>query len=1228
MFFKPISYLILISSVLCLSNPTRAQNDSEYFIEEDLNYKYHLPGSAYARSDAKKLNPAASFALYSFLPLTYFMIIAEKVGLNSDFDSQRLATFTQNFTRQSVSKVEFSGQTDHTLNGIKGIRYFSDATIKGVELSFVQWITVHNGYSYQLVTWGTTKGKEEVKRQAEFLFSRFEMLDPDKICQHPLAKAYQNFNSNNFGYAINFDKSEWQEWSELATALPGAETGAVSPDDKSAFAVIPIVLEKPVLFDALVTGLLGTMSIDANDSRLKRFPIEKKADLESQIFHLRRTVDAAEYDYAFKIITRKNRAFFVAAWTSILDGEINRLEKQVFSSFTLNDQYKKGPIQELVKKQDHHVYALIYNDIGLYYYKAKLFAPSIDFFIKALSLSSTDETLFINTIDAYAQQQRYQEALSLFDKHQAQFGQSKKVMTWQAWLLHKNGQTSSAIEVYQKIFADNYRSDSDFMNYVDLLLVEKRFDQINQAFEKYLKVNESFELRLSQVQALQQQGKYQEALKVLERQQASRSFNPQISYSMVISLHGLKRHKEALDICNQLIDKGFSSADAFYCKGQSEYYLGWYKKSKESFEKALSYAPQDSGIKKVIQNVSALLGQGDNSSIKTPIDPVKLPAELEKQITQKGPSPATKYNTDKYSAYFIYSIENIEFQKGISQKHTLYRKIKINNQTGVSQFSTLTYPFDPLSQNVFVNKLIVRDKNGQHLSRGNQDDYYIVDQPGTVASFDKELSLPVPKLAPGCTIELVITFQEKNVDKFTFETHSLATIRPVLLSALSYTGDTSHIVYAGSNTPKPIKTKSGLIWLNKNTPVFKWEPLQVHHQHSLPFVHIADSSNDWSKLGVEYLTSIKDKLEADSTTEALAKELTKDAKTRQEKIKILSEHVQKSITYKAIAFGLRARIPNPSKKTLELSYGDCKDHAVLLYKLLQAVSIPSRLALVNNLDLIEQSTPSLDQLNHMIVYLPEEKMFIDATNKSLDLGLATPPEMANKWSFILDTKRSHLLRIPAYLPDQYRVDIQRKVIIDDKLQTQVEEEVLLAGYAASFMRSLVTTLEKNQYDAWAQELLSRHLKTARLNSVKFDDLQDNTKPLRVFVSYTLQKKKAVEKVETGGLWEAVYLATPFVPDRKAKFQVNYPMQITSKVKVAAPAGFRLGQPAARPKVTKNSFARWKTTFSASKSGHQAELNMTFSASTGTFKATLYDQYRSTLEDAILSVSPSLELLKL
>jgi len=134
-------------------------------------------------------------------------------------------------------------------------------------------------------------------------------------------------------------------------------------------------------------------------------------------------------------------------------------------------------------------------------------------------------------------------------------------------------------------------------------------------------------------------------------------------------------------------------------------------------------------------------------------------------------------------------------------------------------------------------------------------------------------------------------------------------------------------------------------------------------------------------VGRDYLRAVDKLLVPDKAVREAARKLERAPST-------LARFVQQEVTYKAIEFGRGARIPRAPHEVLRHRYGDCKDHALLLYHLLRNAGTEARLAPGAH----RQPGPAGASLARPV--RPHGRVpardgsFVDATNKSADLSRA------------------------------------------------------------------------------------------------------------------------------------------------------------------------------------------------------------------------------------------------
>ncbi len=523
---------------------------------------------------------------------------------------------------------------------------------------------------------------------------------------------------------------------------------------------------------------------------------------------------------------------------------------------------------------------------------------------------------------------------------------------------------------------------------------------------------------------------------------------------------------EVLAVADKLIDEGYRSLQSYYYKGDAEYQLRSYRKARESFEQALTYSPANANIKEYLEAIDQMLGEGDTTAISQPIEAVAMPRPLQRifdasdlDITRNG-----------YGAVFVSRITGYDFDGSDIRRKTMYRKLRILDDNGVTQFSTLEFDFDPGYEQLYVNSLIVRNADGEIIAEGNIDTYYITNtESGFEASTEKTVHLPVPSLAPGVTIEAIVTHRT-SVEEGTFplETEYLSSDRPIGYSAVFVNGEHKRIRYQLNGIDAPQTVGKALVFELEDPVAFRWEPLQPDIDQILPWVQLGTVSASWTEAGAEYLAKIEDKLEIARIADRAVR-LVDGVESEARRIEILSAYVQDEIHYEAIEFGRRAYIPKTARETLRDRYGDCKDHAVLLYSLLRAVGIDASLALVNLNQQIIPALPNNDQFNHMIVSVETGggRVFIDATDKDLRLGQLPPRSMAGNFALELG-ENPDLVRMPDYEADLTGVTVERVVEPRGDGYIDVTETARFTGYQAADLRGHLRAIETSEMQAALQ----------------------------------------------------------------------------------------------------------------------------------------------------------------
>jgi transglutaminase-like putative cysteine protease len=141
----------------------------------------------------------------------------------------------------------------------------------------------------------------------------------------------------------------------------------------------------------------------------------------------------------------------------------------------------------------------------------------------------------------------------------------------------------------------------------------------------------------------------------------------------------------------------------------------------------------------------------------------------------------------------------------------------------------------------------------------------------------------------------------------------------------------------------------------------------------------------WGDISRLYISLVKEQMQSDNELEAFTRQLVKDKKTDEEKIKAIFNFVSQKIRYVAVLLGPYTHKPYPAREIFKKRYGDCKDKTTLLLTMLKIAGIEGRHVLVPaRSEFFDESVPSLQVFNHVIAAVPSGNKYywLDGTNEA------------------------------------------------------------------------------------------------------------------------------------------------------------------------------------------------------------------------------------------------------
>ena len=976
------------------------------------------------------------------------------------------------------------------------------------------------------------------------------------------------YESPSFGWRMETRDGAWSPWRDLGDDYPHAEYGLLSHKGYGAV-VLPMCWEgeRPTEL-ALLDVFMAQFGEQYPTPFVREQRVVHKGEASGSYLFGIEPVGDEDYAYHFWVVANARCAYTLAAWgparLEATRRDLNRLW-QDFDVLPAAAVFRDGSASDRASN------AYLLSQLGMHYHRARAYRTAFRYFEQATRLDETKPVYLANAMRSLAEIEAYDEAYGWLQPQLGRYGDNQVVQSWEAWLAYRAGDSEAAVERYARLFDAGYREDQEFAVFAGLLADRGEWQRLDRAYDAYLEGGSSDALVRLRAELLHRRGRHAEALIVLDGLIDGKPFDPDLVYTKIEIVDEIGDAEELRRLAGLLIDNDYRSLESYFYRGYAEYQLQSYRKARESFRTALGYSPTNSLVKDYLKSIDGILGEGQNAGISRPLAPVPLPAPLESLVD----NAALDRSVVGYGAWYINRITGYAFDGDETLAKTWVQQIKIQDARGVEQFSTLEFDFDPAYEQFYVNRLVVRAVDGSIIGEGDASSYYVTSSvDGYEASTERTAHLPVPGLVPGAVIEVVATKQILVDDgEFPLDTHYLASSRPIGYSAVFVTGEYERLRHAAFGVGQPALRDGALVWELTEPVVYRWEPMQPYYDRLLPWVTLATGSNSWDQAGSQYLSMIDDKLTTDRVADT-AERLVRAVDDERQKVELISRFVQKELHYEAIEFGRRAYVPKTARQTLVDRYGDCKDHSVLLYSMLNAVGLPARLALVNSSQRVLPELPDIDQFDHMIVAVPvgDDWLYVDTTDKTLGPGRTPPRYLAGSHALVL-AEEPALRRIPELARGDSGLRVEREIAHSGSDELHVHETGVFSGYHAADLRERLREIEQSDMRSAMQRWVADRYAAAIVERAQVSNLFETRGELVVELEYRLPLDE--ESFRLPGFLEVVQLDFQRQPDRRFGFELSVPFSVSAVTTIRQSSSLRMAMAAKKPDADESRFASWR-----------------------------------------------------
>jgi hypothetical protein len=321
------------------------------------------------------------------------------------------------------------------------------------------------------------------------------------------------------------------------------------------------------------------------------------------------------------------------------------------------------------------------------------------------------------------------------------------------------------------------------------------------------------------------------------------------------------------------------------------------------------------------------------------------------------------------------------------------------------------------------------------------------------------------------------------------------------------------------------------------------------------FFHSLQDLYRWNKYFVSSLEN------DENFIRQFAQNLTQDASSEIEKIRIIYEWVQDNIRYLADNSGVAGFKPEAAHDVLRKKYGDCKGMANLLKCLLSTLGLDARLAWIGTNNIAyDFSLPTIANINHMIcaLFLQDTVYYLDATVKYLAFKDYSETIQGKK-VMIEDGDNYFLYTVPVKGPEQ-NPEMEKSTLTIENQSLTGNVSVSFRGESKNSFLHAIHATEKNKLKDALTGYFSENNSQYILSDLKMSSLQ--SKEEEINFSYALKNSSGIHIYD-----DKIFINPDFrqelnhsdidTTEIKVDFWLPYKYNIIQECEINIPAGLEI-----------------------------------------------------------------------
>lgn len=563
------------------------------------------------------------------------------------------------------------------------------------------------------------------------------------------------------------------------------------------------------------------------------------------------------------------------------------------------------------------------------------------------------------------------------------------------------------------------------------------------------------------------------------------------------------------------------------------------------------------------------------------------PCDLCGQASPAGAAEKPDYSKEASVIEFL--SQRVDFQNdGTSTSETTVR-VRVQSDAGVKQYGLLVFQYQQANETPEILSVRVRKPDGSTVNTPAEN---IQDLPAEVTreapfySDVRQKHVAVRGLSIGDSLEYQVRSRTHTplVPGQFWLVQDFTRNAIVQEETLEVSVPADRAVKTKFSDLKPSVTEESgrriYRWKTSNLKRKTEDELKAEPDEPPPPAVQFTTFQSFEEVGQWYDRLQRERAEPTPEIRAKAAELTKGAKTDEEKLKAIYNYVSLNFRYIGIAFGIGRYQPNAAADVLANQYGDCKDKHTLLASLLKAAGLSAYPALINASRKTDPDVPSPAQFDHVITAVPrgDQYIWLDTTPEVAPFGFLLSVIRDKESLVIPEGKTPVMVKTPADppFPTSYSFRVEGKLSDAGTLDAKIART--LRGDFEILLRAAFRRVPQPQWKDLVQTVSYSSGFAGTVSNIDVSAPETTEVPFRF--SYDYNRKEYPD-------WANHRISMPCPPfglpqlkdqedEKRDKLKLGIPLEFVYGGKVTLPKDYTPEVPS--PVDLKEDFAEYHSTY--------------------------------------------------